>query len=108
LAKAQDVFKDKDYASKMVFKTLDIEKDPTTQGFAAHSYDVVLAANVLHATRRLEETLTNARKLLRPGGYLILLEIVDNRPLRVGLVFGGLPGWWIGGDDGRQYAPAIE
>ncbi|KAL2071876.1 hypothetical protein VTL71DRAFT_13111 [Oculimacula yallundae] len=108
LMKAQDMFKDKDYASKMIFKPLDIEKDVTSQGFNAHSYDIVLAANVLHATHKLEETLKNARKLLKPGGYLVMLEIVDNRPLRVGLVFGGLPGWWVGREDGRRYAPTIE
>ena len=106
--KAQDMFKDKDYANKMVFKPLDIEKDVTSQGFVAHSYDIVLAANVLHATHKLDETLKNARKLLKPGGYLVMLEIVDNRPLRVGLVFGGLHGWWVGRDDGRRYAPTIE
>ncbi|PVH71608.1 hypothetical protein DL98DRAFT_471444 [Cadophora sp. DSE1049] len=108
LMKAQDMFKDKDYANKMIFKPLDIEKDVTSQGFTAHSYDIVLAANVLHATHKLDETLKNARKLLKPGGYLVMLEIVDNRPLRVGLVFGGLPGWWVGRDDGRRYAPTIE
>ncbi|KAH7350679.1 hypothetical protein BKA65DRAFT_243259 [Rhexocercosporidium sp. MPI-PUGE-AT-0058] len=108
LLKAQEMFKDKDYANKMIFKPLDIEKDVTSQGFVAHSYDVVLAANVLHATHKLEETLKNARKLLKPGGYLVMLEIVDNRPLRVGLVFGGLPGWWVGREDGRRYAPTIE
>ena len=108
LMKAQDMFKDKDYANKMVFKPLDIEKDVTSQGFVAHSYDIVLAANVMHATHKLDETLKNARKLLKPGGYLVMLEIVDNRPLRVGLVFGGLHGWWVGRDDGRRYAPTIE
>lgn len=94
LGKAQERFKA--FSSRLIFKTLDIENDPTTQGFTEHSYDIVLAANVLHATRSLEKTLKNARRLLRPGGYLILLEIVDNGPLRVGFIMGGLPGWWIG------------
>jgi hybrid polyketide synthase/nonribosomal peptide synthetase ACE1 len=106
VSKAQESFKD--YSSKMIFKALDIEKDPIMQGFTEHAYDVVLAANVLHATQALHETLKNARRLLKPGGYLILLEIVDNMPMRVGLVMGGLPGWWVGREDGRRYAPTIE
>ncbi|EHK97307.1 putative Lovastatin nonaketide synthase [Glarea lozoyensis 74030] len=72
-----------------------------------NAYDV-LAANVLHATHTLDETLKHTRKLLKPGGYLILFEIVDNMAMRVGLVMGGLPGWWVGREDGRRFAPTIE
>lgn len=104
--KAQERFKT--YANRMVFKTLNIEKDPMTQGFIEQAYDVVLAANVLHATKPLEQTLRNARRLLKPGGYLVLLEIIKNDPMRVGLIMGGLPGWWIGREDGRRYAPTIS
>ncbi|KAH7310210.1 putative hybrid NRPS/PKS enzyme [Rhexocercosporidium sp. MPI-PUGE-AT-0058] len=101
------------YGSRMVYKPLNIENDPVTQGFAEHSYDIVMAANVLHATKRLEETLTNARRLLKPGGYLVLLEIVEchpngTGPIREGVVMGALPGWWIGKDDGRRYAPTVS
>ena len=38
------------------YQTLDIEQDPVEQGFAPHQFDLVLAANVLHATRDLKET----------------------------------------------------
>jgi SAM-dependent methyltransferase len=96
------------YGSRMIYKTLDISQDPTTQGFAEASYDVVFAANVLHATPRLEETLRNVRRLLKPGGYLVLMEIIETGLFRNGLIFGGLPGWWIGRDEGRRYAPTIE
>ncbi len=91
----------------MIYKPLNVEYDPTTQGFSEHSYDMVIASNVLHATRSLEETLKNARKLLRPGGFLILFEITNNKPLRIGFMFSGLPGWWIGGDD-RVYSPLVS
>jgi len=39
------------------FKVLDIETDPKAQGFAPHSYDLVLADSVLHATRNLRASL---------------------------------------------------
>jgi acyl transferase domain-containing protein/NADPH:quinone reductase-like Zn-dependent oxidoreductase/SAM-dependent methyltransferase/acyl carrier protein len=72
---------------------LDIEGDPEDQGVEAGSYDIVLASNVLHATRDLRETLTNARGLLRPGGHLVLLE--GTAPRRwIDLTFGLLEGWW--------------
>ncbi len=58
----------------MQYGTLDIEKDPETQGYAPHSVDVIIAANALHATRDLNSTLTHVKKLLAPGGFLILLE----------------------------------
>ena len=47
------------------YQVLDIERDPAAQGFAPHQYDLVLAANVLHATRDLEQTLTHARRCSR-------------------------------------------
>lgn len=92
----------------MAFKTLDIEKPATDQGFADNSYDVVVASLVLHATRDLETALRNARKLLRPGGFLIILEVTDNTPFRLGLIFGSMPGWWLGGEDGRKLSPCIS
>jgi NAD(P)-dependent dehydrogenase (short-subunit alcohol dehydrogenase family)/SAM-dependent methyltransferase len=93
---------------KMIYKTLNIEHDPVDQGFVSQAYDCVVAANVLHATKSLETTLRNVRRLLKPGGYLILFEIIGNNVMRIPMVMGGLPGWWIGHEDGRKYAPTIE
>lgn len=56
------------------YSKLDIETDPVQQGFTTGSYGLLTAAQVLHATRNLKRTLTNVRKLLRPGGKLVLLE----------------------------------
>lgn len=92
----------------MIYQPLNAEHDPTTQGFPEHSYDMVIASNVLHATRSLEETLKNARKLLRPGGFLILFEVTNNEPLRIGFMFSGIPGWWVGGDDNRVHSPLVS
>ncbi|RJE23816.1 polyketide synthase [Aspergillus sclerotialis] len=97
----------KDYASKMKFKALDIEGDLAGQGFEDHSFDAVIASNVLHATKSLEHTLHNVRRLLKPGGYLMLLE-VTSEILRIKLMMSGLPGWWLGGDDGRRFAPTVS
>ncbi len=72
---------------------LDIERDPVAQGFQAGRYDVVIAANVLHATADLRKTLEHARSLMAPEGLLLLLEGVA--PERwVDLTFGLTEGWW--------------
>ena len=71
LARAEERFKTYPF---MQYATLDIEKDPEMQGYSLQSADVIIAANALHATRDLNSTLDNVRKLLAPGGFLILLE----------------------------------
>ncbi|PKS11761.1 hypothetical protein jhhlp_001750 [Lomentospora prolificans] len=95
------------HRAKMTFKVLDIEKDIITQGYTPHSFDLIVASLVLHATRDLEQTMHNVRKLLKPGGRLIMLEITDNDPIRFGFIFGGLPGWWLGYDQGRKLSPCV-
>ncbi|KAI0117978.1 polyketide synthetase [Nemania sp. FL0031] len=92
----------------ILFEVLDISRDPTSQGFEEESYDLVIASMVLHATPSLSETLKNARRLLKPGGYLIVLEIRHDAPVRMGTVFGAFPGWWLGQSDGRQMSPAVH
>lgn len=103
--KARSLFK-KD-SSNVTFKTLNIENDPIAQGFSEGSYDMIIASNVLHATRRLEETLQHCRQLLRPGGYLLLVEITDdNLPMQ--LYMSTLPGWFLGIEDGRVWSPTVS
>ena len=75
------------------YRMLDIEKDPLAQGFEAHAYDLVIAANVLHATRFLDETLAHCRVLLAPSGLLVALENQRGRGW-MDLIFGQLDGWW--------------
>ena len=103
---AQDVFASA--GDKMVFKTLDVEKDITEQGYEEHSYDLVVASLVLHATTDLHRTLTNTRGLLKPGGYLIIQEVSNNDVTRVGFLMCALPGWWLGQNDGRKLSPCVS
>lgn len=75
------------------YRILNIEQDPQSQGFEPERYDLVLAANVLHATRDLRESLQHVRQLLAPGGMVVLLETTAS--LRwADLVFGLTDGWW--------------
>ncbi|KAE8822419.1 hypothetical protein PTNB85_10447 [Pyrenophora teres f. teres] len=94
------------FSQFMKFKKLDVEHDPETQGFKPASYDVIVAANVLHATSDMHRTMTHARKLLRPGGRLILLEMT-NRLLAASVIFGTLPGWWNASEEWRTGGPLL-
>ncbi|KAF2804409.1 reducing type I polyketide synthase [Mytilinidion resinicola] len=91
----------------MKYQALNIEQELSDQGFEASAYDVVVADNVIHATRNLHVTLGNIRKLLRPGGKLILKELVTPERLLTGFAFGLLPGWWLGCEAERQRSPLV-
>ncbi|MCC6134824.1 MAG: SDR family NAD(P)-dependent oxidoreductase [Candidatus Contendobacter sp.] len=76
---------------------LDIERDPVEQGIDAGRYHLVVAANVLHATRDLAEAVAHAAQALTPGGWLLLVEGL--RPSRwLDLTFGLTEGWQRGTD----------
>ncbi|KAL9115269.1 MAG: hypothetical protein Q9227_001063 [Pyrenula ochraceoflavens] len=102
--KAEETFKT--HSSKMIFRGLDIEQSPASQGFQAHSYDMVIAANVLHATSSLQKTLENTRQLLKPGGRLVFVEITQSMLLRFTNMAAGLSGWW-NSQDGRENGPLV-
>jgi acyl transferase domain-containing protein/acyl carrier protein len=72
---------------------LDIERDPAGQGYEPGRYDIVVAANILHATADLAQSVRHASRLLAPGGLLLCLEAVQ--PERWSdLTFGMTEGWW--------------
>ncbi|KAL8303319.1 hypothetical protein RB600_006977 [Gaeumannomyces tritici] len=104
--KAQEMFKD--HSSRMSFKVLDIERDPIKQGFEAEGYDLIVAANVLHATKQMQVTLANTRRLLKPGGKLLLFELTNLNMLGAGFAMGLLPGWWLGTEANRKWGPLMS
>ncbi|RYP74561.1 hypothetical protein DL769_003988 [Monosporascus sp. CRB-8-3] len=105
--KAQENFADWYDVGLLDFKALDIEQDPAYQGFETGTYDVIIAANVLHATQNMHVTMSHVRKLLKPGGKLVLMEITNRQPWMT-LVFGNLPGWWLGQEEGRKEGPSLS
>ncbi|GAX45460.1 beta-ketoacyl synthase [Tolypothrix sp. NIES-4075] len=74
LTQAQQKFKDYSFVE---YQLLDIDKSPTQQGFEKHSFDIVIASNVLHATQNIDKTLHHVRSLLAPGGFLLLWEVTQ-------------------------------
>jgi acyl transferase domain-containing protein len=101
---------DKDHEQvfpNMEYATLDISQDLSEQGFDDRQYDLILATNVLHATKDLQASLANVKKLLRPDGRLVLRELCPSSKW-VNYVLGLLPAWWIGVGDGRTEEPYIS
>ncbi|KAJ5762471.1 polyketide synthase [Penicillium nucicola] len=106
------------------FKVLDIARDPVEQGYSPHTFDLVIASNVLHATPLLKKTLQNIRKLLTSSGHLLLHELSSGKLIsyillkqslmrqletrNVDYIMGTLPGWWVGEEDGRVDRPYIS
>jgi acyl transferase domain-containing protein/acyl carrier protein len=76
------------------YQVLDIEADPVDQGFEPNSFDLILASDVLHATRDLRHTLGNVKTLLASEGLLVLLE-GTRTPRSATLMFGLLKSWWL-------------
>lgn len=98
------------YAHNMEYKVFDVSKSPFDQGFEKKTgdyYDLIFAANVVHATPCIKESLRNMASLLKPDGMLVLTELCamtrsPNYP------FGHLAGWWLGEEDGRPEQPYIS
>ncbi len=93
----------------VAFRVLDIEREPEAQGFAPASFDIVTATNVLHATRAIAPSLAKAARLLRPGGLLLLNELVRADAFAM-LTFGLLDGWWLfeDGDRSTGHGPVVD
>ena len=83
----------------MEFKALNMESAPDPKFL--QSQDIVLATNCIHATRDLRVSLKNLHRILKPDGFLIMLEMTEQVPW-VDFIFGLLEGWWLF-EDGRSY-----
>ncbi|MFE7277378.1 SDR family NAD(P)-dependent oxidoreductase [Streptomyces sp. NPDC057623] len=78
-------------------RRFDVEQPLAQQGIEAGSYHLVIAANVLHATRDMRNTLRNAKAAMRDRGWLLLNELTAFDVFSH-LTFGLLEGWWLAED----------
>ncbi|OAQ63678.2 polyketide synthase [Pochonia chlamydosporia 170] len=78
------------------------------QGFKEdEKYDLIIATNVLHATKSLHDALCNARKLLDHRDGRLLLHELNSPSKWPNYIFGLLAGWWYGAADGRPDEPYV-
>jgi acyl transferase domain-containing protein/NADPH:quinone reductase-like Zn-dependent oxidoreductase/2-polyprenyl-3-methyl-5-hydroxy-6-metoxy-1,4-benzoquinol methylase len=94
------------FGDLLSYRPLNIEQDPAEQGFT-EKYDLIIAAQVLHATKKMSVTMRNVRKLLKDGGKLLMVETTRDT-LDGHLVFGTLPGWWLSEEPERKYSPNMS
>ena len=88
----------------MDFMTLDIEKQPPEKFL--NKFHTIISTNCIHATRDLQASTRNIRQMLRPDGFVSLVEFTRNM-FWFDLVFGLLEGWWLY-TDGRKHVLASE
>ncbi len=79
------------------FATVDLERALDEQGLEAGSFDIVVAADVVHATTDVRAVLGRLASMLRSGGVLAMIELT-RPPFWLDLTFGLLEGWWAFAD----------
>ncbi|HEY4171956.1 MAG TPA: SDR family NAD(P)-dependent oxidoreductase, partial [Rhodopila sp.] len=87
-------------------EVLDVERDPAAQAFGGARFDIIVAANVLHACRNIPAALSHLFGLLAPGGWLALLEGTEPAAW-VDATFGLTDGWWRFDDALRTDHPLL-
>ncbi|WGO96541.1 beta-ketoacyl synthase N-terminal-like domain-containing protein [Saccharophagus degradans] len=105
LAEARDFAMEQGY-DFMKFGVYDITKPANEQGFDNHSFDLIYAYNVVHATQSIREVAKSLESLLVDEGFLCLLERTNTRRY-VDLVWGMADGWWHFNEKERDISPLM-
>jgi acyl transferase domain-containing protein len=63
---------------KITYRKLSTETDVVDQGFATHSYDLVVAFSMPSTRLELHQTLKGVKHLLRPGGYFLCPQSIGS------------------------------
>ena len=94
------------FGELMRFGILDASRDPAAQGYDLQSFDLVVAYNVLHATRDVIATTGHLASLLVAGGTMAWVEVVKARRWDT-LSWGLAEGWWYHDDAIRKESPLL-
>lgn len=96
-----------DHSERFIYKVLDVAVSPLEQGFTAHSYDLVVATNLLDPTVPVRETLARLRLLLKPGGYIILPVFMSTDVSAASFIYSSFESGWLGDLDCPSIEPAL-
>ncbi len=89
------------------FAVFDLEAAVPAEVAAAGPFDVVIASNVLHATRRIGDVLTRLHGVTAPGAALVLNEVTQAQDFAT-LTFGLTDGWWAFEDERLPSSPVLS
>ncbi|RAH44575.1 polyketide synthase A [Aspergillus brunneoviolaceus CBS 621.78] len=87
-----------DCTDKISFKVADLKADLIQQGFSHANYDLVITTLLHLATPDITPSLQEIRRLLKPGGYLVLTEITGQMVMSLLICVGMFPEWWHGNE----------
>ncbi|MEU7169248.1 SDR family NAD(P)-dependent oxidoreductase [Streptomyces morookaense] len=89
------------------YRTFDLDRPSAEQGLTDGGFDLIVAANALHAAKDLALALRRLNGLLAPCGQLLALELHD--PEALALSFGTLESFWSHTDrELRPGAPLLS
>src|SRR5262249_41244352 len=89
------------------FARFDVDAELSAQSFAPGSFDVIVSANAVHASRDLRAAVARLRSLLAPGGMLELVESTTHHAW-FDMTTGLIEGWQHFADDFRVAHPLID
>jgi amino acid adenylation domain-containing protein len=84
---------------------LDALQDPLAQGLLPYSFDLIVASNVMHNASDPALALARLRRLLKPGGLILLIEATRNtrvHAVTIGFIEGLIN---LGHDTERPFLP---
>jgi acyl transferase domain-containing protein len=88
------------------YGVLDLDKDLEAQGYPPGAFDVIVAANAVHAAKDLRGALGRLRTLLAPGGVVMLIESTTHLAY-FDMTTGLIEGWQHFADDFRDNNPLL-
>lgn len=89
------------------FALFDLDREPEEQHVPIGRFDVIVAANALHASRDLRASLRRMHRLLAQGGALVLIETTVHQvcfDMSIGLI----DGWQHFEDEERREHPLLD
>ncbi|OTA97786.1 hypothetical protein M434DRAFT_26522 [Hypoxylon sp. CO27-5] len=93
---------------KTQVRLLNVDDEPTHQGYEEHSYDLVVAVMDLRTLESLRLSLKNLRRLLRDGGKLLIVDFTNPNSMIGHSTLGYLQEWWHGQDLWEEASPSLE
>jgi len=91
--------------NNLKFQVCNIEKD--IESPLKNHFDVVVATNVLHATKDIQNTIKNVRALLKSNGIAVINEVTERQDFAT-LTFGLTTGWWLFEDHRIPDSPLLS